>query len=83
MKTTVSIKHLSRSEDRYDWSFTVIENSWTGHHESHYHTNNNGDGLFVTDYQGNSKQLVGTCDFTLHGCSKSAAYNRIKRFFEK
>ncbi len=63
------------------------DGQWTwwigGEREHYYRTNEIGQGLFqVSDATLDVQQLTGTCQFSLAGCSKHAAYMRIKRYWE-
>lgn len=69
----IGVKNLRKTED--GWFFTVTVDGAP----DNYRTNKAGEGLFRDNTH--MTQLTGTAQFTLVGCSKSAAYHRIRRWF--
>lgn len=70
-------KHLCYEKDGNKWI-------WGYNTESYrylYCTNDNGDGIFLVDQRnGNRKQLVGTCQFSLRGIKNPKA--KIRKWME-
>lgn len=56
----------------YVWSF--------GWEHGYYKTNPNGDGIFHVDDNGNERQLVGTCQFSVRGLQRNSAKAKIRRY---
>ncbi len=76
---TVSITGLVQDFGDRGWSWTVTTVDDFGEDTSHYRTSTTGDGLFI--YDGSVRQLKLTGEFSLRGCTKPAAYSRIRRYF--
>ena len=72
----VRILNLEKTDNRWSW---IIVSLWDDS-TTFCHTNQSGEGIFTGD--GYYNQMTGLCQFSLCGCSKSAAYKRIKRYFE-
>jgi hypothetical protein len=79
MNTGISIINLDKHDNEWSWDQKGIEYIFPDDMYTHFHTNQGGEGLFRG--YGYSNQQTGTGQFSLRGCSKSAAYNRIKRYF--
>jgi len=80
MNEKVSIKNLQQY-GRGEWSWDLLVVDWNEEKVTyHYHTNQIGEGLFLGC--GHENQRTGTCQFSLMGRTKHAAYMRIKRYFE-
>lgn len=48
-----------------------------------YATNSYGDGVFkYDDYNAGSRQLTGTCQFSIYGLTKSSARRKIRSFMK-
>lgn len=70
---TISIKALKETSGF--WTFSVSGSDFS---DGDYSTNSAADGLFTPDLM---TQHTGTAQFSLGGCTYSAAYNRIRRYF--
>lgn len=72
----MKVKGLFRSERQWTWWLPTD----TGY--DCYETNRRGEGIFqVNEDTFERTQITGTCQFSLRGCSRSAAYHRIERWF--
>jgi hypothetical protein len=86
----VKISGLYKSSVDNQWTWWVTETeynqAWGTAYEGEkkcYETNIAGDGIFCVNEQTMDRtQLTGTAQFSLRGCTKAAAYSRIKRWFE-
>lgn len=59
----------------WEWNVTDQDGKTTT-----YRTNKRGDGLWHEDIY-DDRQDLGTCQFSLVGCTRRAAYGRIRRYF--
>jgi hypothetical protein len=76
LEATVKVKGLFRIGQQWMWCIPTD----TGYDS--YETNRAGDGIFqVNDRTMERHQITGTCQFSLRGCSRSAAYHRVVRWF--
>lgn len=82
----VSVRGLWKSPHDEQWAFTVqtTEPYADGPEPAgQYETNIAGEGLFsINEETLDRKQITGTCQFSLRGCTKGAARQRIVRFFQ-
>lgn len=85
----MKVKNLMLDKDGM-WMWTVLKEDWIygedGWKEAivptDYFTNTAGEGIFTYEENGNLKQIIGTCQFSLTGYSVSGARKKIKRWFE-
>jgi hypothetical protein len=79
----VSITGLYKSsvDNQWTWWVSAYDHvQWS--RKRCYETNVAGDGIFeVNERTMERYQITGTCQFSLRGCSRSAAYHRIVRWF--
>lgn len=82
MGNNISVKKLQQV-DSNQWFFEIESDS--GYDATRvvksYRTDEEGRGLFQELVNGGFRQITGTCQFGLRGCTRSAAYSRIKRYF--
>lgn len=74
----VLVRHLEKYYSGWSW-IVCVDDQWTDFHR----TNRNGYGLFAVGDYGNVRQILGTGQFSLFRCSRSAAYGRIRRYYQK
>lgn len=61
------------------WSWTI---DGLMNYNGDYCTNQSGDGLFADKSPGwTAHQITGTCQFSLAGCTKPTARQRIRKYF--
>lgn len=75
-KYIVSVRNLKKKQGK--WHADVAR--WHDEGDKgafHIHTNSHGEGLWIGDYQ-----AAGTSQFSLSGCTKSAARHRLIAWFE-
>jgi len=77
LEANMKVKGLYQSGKQWTWWIPT----GTGQYEC-YETNIMREGIFqVNEATLERTQITGTCQFSLRGCSRSAAYHRIARWF--
>lgn len=73
------MKRLSYEKDGNRWMWR-----WNDDDNVYWATNNRGDGVFRIDLSRDEKsQVLGTCDFSLHGMTDESAKRKIRRWMTK
>ena len=81
LEVKVKVKGLYRASEDQQWTWRIPTE--TDQYDC-YETNREGHGIFqVNEATLERTQLTGTCQFSLRGCSRSAAYHRVERWFSE
>ena len=79
LEANMKVKGLYRASAGQQWTWWIPVDDYN---DDCYETNRDGEGIFqVNEATLERTQITGTCQFSLRGCSRSAAYHRIARWF--